>query len=123
MKYISKRIVDMLTGSESRSRIASLPFPLFPSFNLLLEKQPDRFDPATVNFLESGQVRLQPGFDYGLDLTIRADPETWDEVLSGRSTLLSEFFRGRVRFRNQRTAWNRFCLLSYFLSKSERQIK
>ena len=120
MKSVSKRIFDLLTEGESRSLISSLPFPLAPSFNLLLEIKPDRFDPVTVNFLESGQVRLQPGFDYGLDLTVRADPGTWDEVLSGRSTLLSKFFAGQVRFRNQRTAWNRFCLLSYFLAKSER---
>lgn len=90
---------------------------LFPSFNLLLEKHPDHFEPATINFLESGGVRLQPGFDFGLDLTVRANPETWDDIISGRTTLLSEFFRGRVRIRNQRTAWNRFCLLSYFLAK------
>jgi len=117
MKHIPKRIVDMLAGSESRSRIASLPFPLFPSFNLLLEKRPDCFDPATVVFLESGEVRFQPGIDYGLDLTVRANPDTWEDIISGRSTLLSELFRGRVQFRNQRTAWNRFCLLSYFLAK------
>ncbi|MCX5860130.1 MAG: hypothetical protein NT056_09585 [Proteobacteria bacterium] len=121
MKNISKRILDLLTGSESGSWVSALPIPLSPSFNLLLENRPGHFDPVTVNFLESGEIRLQPGFDYGLDLTVRADPGTWDEILSGRSTLLSEFFAGRVRFRNQRTAWNRFCLLSYFLSR-ERKI-
>ncbi|MDD5223715.1 MAG: hypothetical protein PHE84_06975 [bacterium] len=122
MKNTTKRIFDLLTGSKSGILVSALPFPLYPSFNLLLEIRPDYFDPITVNFLESGQVRLQPGFDYGLDLTIRSDPGTWEGILSGRSTLLSEFFAGRVRFRNQRTAWNRFCFLSYFLATSERQV-
>lgn len=121
MKNISNKIFDLLTGSESRSQISSLPFPLSPSFNLLLEIRPDHFDPVTVVFLESGEVRLRPGFDYSLDLTIRADPETWEGILSGRATLLSEFFAGRARFRNQRTAWNRFCLLSYLLSGQNRK--
>ncbi|MCX5866144.1 MAG: hypothetical protein NT009_01505 [Proteobacteria bacterium] len=120
MNRILKSLKQTFSNPDLLPDFSAFPPFLVPSFNLLLEKQPDHFDPVTVFFLESGEVRLQPGFDYGLDLTVRADPETWDEVLSGRSTLLSEFFAGRVRFRNQRTAWNRFCLLSYFLSRKNR---
>jgi hypothetical protein len=113
----TKAIRDLLSRSELQDQIKSLPPFLFPSFNLLLETKPGTFAPATVLFSLSGEVNLKPGFDFGLDLTVRADPGAWNEILSGRSTLLTEFFRGRVRFRNQRTAWNRFCLLSYFLAK------
>ena len=117
MNRILKSLKQTFSNPDLVPDFSAFPPFLIPSFNLLLEIRPDHFDPATVNFLESGQVRLRPGFDYSLDLTVRADPETWEEVLSGRSTLLSELFRGRVQFRNQRTAWNRFCLLSYFLAK------
>jgi hypothetical protein len=113
----TKAIRDLLSRSELQDQIKSLSPFLFPSFNLLVETKPGTFAPATVLFSLSGEVSLKPGLDFGLDLTVRADPGTWNEILSGRSTLLTEFFRGRVRFRNQRTAWNRFCLLSYFLNQ------
>jgi hypothetical protein len=121
MSRLSKTTFSILSTSELKAQILSLPPLLFPSFNLLLETKTDTFAPTTVIFSRSGEVNLKPGFDFSLDLTVRANPETWDEVLSGRSNLLSEFFRGRVRFRNQRTAWSRFCLLSYLLSGQNRK--
>jgi putative sterol carrier protein len=117
MSRLSKTTFSILSTSELKAQILSLPPLLFPSFNLLLETKTDTFAPTTVIFSRSGEVNLKPGFDFSLDLTVRANPDTWEDIISGRSTLLSEFFRGRVRFRNQRTAWNRFCLLSYFLAK------
>ena len=117
MSRLPQKTLAILSAPELKTQILSFPPSLFQSFNLLLETEPDRFEPATINFSLSGEAKLNPGFDYGLDLTVRASPETWERILSGRATLLSEFFRRRVRFRNQRTAWNRFCLLSFFLAK------